>query len=154
MDTGNKRTFIDVYLGNTIKNIRKSLNITQKQLAEKVGVSYQQICKYENAIDSVKSSVLVKIAYAFGLGVNDLMPQKINKLSVSDNRAEFKKIESDKKNNKLDEIKKSNARTMDFLQIFMKLSNDEQEQILSLAQEIENKKSKKLKEKEFKAKIN
>ena len=141
MDTGNKRTFIDVYLGNTIKNIRKSLNITQKQLAEKVGVSYQQICKYENIIDSVKPSILVKIADAFGLSVNDLMPQKVNKLSVSDNRAEFKKTKINKNNNKLENIKKTNIRTIDFLNVFMKLSNDEQEQILSFAKNIENAKA-------------
>ena len=141
MNTVSRQEFINVYLGNTIKNIRKSLNITQKQLAEKVGVSYQQICKYENIIDSVKPAILVKIADAFGLGVNDLMPQKANKLLVSDNRAEFKKTKINKKNNQLENIKKTNIKTIDFLNVFMKLSNDEQDKIISFAKNIGNTKS-------------
>ena len=39
---------IDLYVGERLKEIRKMHKITQENLAEKVGVSFQQIQKYEN----------------------------------------------------------------------------------------------------------
>ncbi len=39
---------IDIYVGERLKEMRKMQKVTQEFLAEKVGVSFQQIQKYEN----------------------------------------------------------------------------------------------------------
>lgn len=49
---------IDAYIGNKIKQRRIILGITQRELGSSVGVSPQQIQKYESAVNRVASSTL------------------------------------------------------------------------------------------------
>lgn len=50
---------IDGCIGHKLKNQRLILGITQKELGETVGVSPQQIQKYENATNRVAASTLL-----------------------------------------------------------------------------------------------
>jgi len=59
-------------LGNRIREIRKSKKLTQKQLAEKVGVSTVTITRYENNNREPNIETLKKIAVTFGVTINDL----------------------------------------------------------------------------------
>ncbi|HDY90152.1 MAG TPA: XRE family transcriptional regulator [bacterium] len=43
-----------------IKALRKKLNLTQEQLAEKIGVSWRTICRWENS--NIKPSPLAQKA--------------------------------------------------------------------------------------------
>jgi transcriptional regulator with XRE-family HTH domain len=52
-----------------IKSGRKLLNLSQKQLAEKVGTPYQRIAEIENGKTNVNIDRLVEIAEAIGLQV-------------------------------------------------------------------------------------
>lgn len=67
-------------LGENIKDIRKLKNISQKELASGIGVSYQQIQKYEDGTNSINIHRLclmidflnVSLADLFdGLPIND-----------------------------------------------------------------------------------
>ena len=64
---------VDVALGAAIRLRRRTLGISQEILAEKCGVSFQQIQKYENGSNRISFSRLVQIATALHCRVNDLI---------------------------------------------------------------------------------
>ena len=64
---------MDVALGATIRVRRRTIGMSQEALAEKCGVSFQQVQKYENGVNRVSFSRLVQIARALDCRVTDLM---------------------------------------------------------------------------------
>lgn len=64
---------VDVHVGKCVRHRRWMVGLTQQQLAEKVGVKFQQIQKYETGANRVSASRLwdisealsVKVAYFF-----------------------------------------------------------------------------------------
>lgn len=58
-------------IGGIIRNRRKELGYSQEQLAEKVGVSYQQIQRYENGSSMLNVENIQRIAKALALPVED-----------------------------------------------------------------------------------
>jgi transcriptional regulator with XRE-family HTH domain len=64
---------MDIALGASVRIRRRSLGISQEALAEKCGVSFQQIQKYENGANRISFSRLVQIARALHCRVVDLM---------------------------------------------------------------------------------
>jgi transcriptional regulator with XRE-family HTH domain len=64
---------LDVAIGASIRLRRKQAGISQDMLAEKCGVTFQQVQKYENGANRVSFSRLVQIAHALGLRVSDLV---------------------------------------------------------------------------------
>lgn len=53
---------IDVFVGLRIRMRRKTLGLTQGALAEALGLSFQQVQKYERGANRVSASMLVKTA--------------------------------------------------------------------------------------------
>jgi transcriptional regulator with XRE-family HTH domain len=53
---------IDVETGARIRARRKSLNLSQSALANALGLTFQQIQKYERGLNRVSASTLVRIA--------------------------------------------------------------------------------------------
>ena len=53
---------IDDYVGGRIRERRIMLGLTQQQLAEMIGVTYQQAHKYERGINRVSAGRLFEIA--------------------------------------------------------------------------------------------
>jgi transcriptional regulator with XRE-family HTH domain len=64
---------MDLALGTTIRLRRRSLNMSQSELAELCGVTFQQIQKYENGSNRISFSRLVKISDALRCRVTDLV---------------------------------------------------------------------------------
>jgi transcriptional regulator with XRE-family HTH domain len=60
---------IDRYVGSRIRARRLGLRMSQTKLGEAIGVTFQQIQKYENGTNRVGSSNLFKIAKALGVDV-------------------------------------------------------------------------------------
>lgn len=56
---------IDISVGYRIKQHRLLRSITQEQLAAAIGVSFQQVQKYERGLNRVSASVLYQIACFF-----------------------------------------------------------------------------------------
>lgn len=56
-------------IGAEIKRIRKSFGISQMRLAERVGVSFQQIQKYERGVNKISVEMIQRIAMALGVPV-------------------------------------------------------------------------------------
>ena len=62
----------DLALGLRIREWRKAAGVTQAALAEAVGMTFQQIQKYERAFTRVSFSRMVQIARALGANVAEL----------------------------------------------------------------------------------
>lgn len=57
---------------NLLKEKRKALNLTQKQVAEKCGIQFQVYQRYENGIRFPNVLLVIKIANAFKTTVEAL----------------------------------------------------------------------------------
>ncbi|HEY2658591.1 MAG TPA: helix-turn-helix transcriptional regulator [Caulobacteraceae bacterium] len=64
---------LDVALGLHIRQRRKSLGMSQSTLAAAVGLTFQQIQKYERGFNRVSFSRLVDISHALDCRVTDLI---------------------------------------------------------------------------------
>src|ERR1700723_1373944 len=65
--------YLDVALGLRIRQRRKVLGVSQTALADAVGLTFQQIQKYERGSNRVSFSRLVDIAHALDCRVIDLV---------------------------------------------------------------------------------
>ncbi|PWE52117.1 transcriptional regulator [Metarhizobium album] len=63
---------IDVTVGGRIQRLRTAGGMTQSKLAEALGISFQQVQKYENGLNRVSGSRLQQIASALNVTVSDL----------------------------------------------------------------------------------
>ncbi|WP_372614597.1 helix-turn-helix domain-containing protein [Aquicoccus sp.] len=61
---------VDVHVGKRIRHRRWLLGMTQQQLAEKVGIKFQQIQKYETGANRVSASRLWDISEALDVPVS------------------------------------------------------------------------------------
>ena len=61
---------VDVYVGKRVRQRRWMIGMTQQQLAEKVGIKFQQIQKYETGANRVSASRLWDIARVLAVPVS------------------------------------------------------------------------------------
>jgi len=61
---------VDVHVGKRVRHRRWLVGMTQQQLAEKVGIKFQQIQKYETGANRVSASRLWDIADALDVQVS------------------------------------------------------------------------------------
>ncbi|MDP1597820.1 helix-turn-helix domain-containing protein [Phenylobacterium sp.] len=67
---------VDIAIGARMRLRRKSLGISQGILSDRVGVSFQQIQKYERGANRVSGSMLVSIASALDTTVGWLVGEE------------------------------------------------------------------------------
>ena len=60
-------------IGNNIRNFRRNMDITQEQLAEQLGVSYQAISRWENGTTYPDIELLPSLATFFNTSVDQLI---------------------------------------------------------------------------------
>jgi len=61
---------VDVHVGKRIRHRRWMIGMTQQQLADRVGIKFQQIQKYETGMNRVSASRLWDIADAMDVPVS------------------------------------------------------------------------------------
>ena len=61
---------VDVHVGKRVRHRRWLVGMTQQQLAEKVGIKFQQIQKYETGMNRVSASRLWDISDALAVPVS------------------------------------------------------------------------------------
>jgi transcriptional regulator with XRE-family HTH domain len=66
----------DILVGKRIRAYRLGLGMSQTALAEKVGVTFQQIQKYEKGTNRVGSGRLKRIATALGVKIAAFFPEE------------------------------------------------------------------------------
>ncbi|MBV1900882.1 MAG: helix-turn-helix domain-containing protein [Kordiimonadaceae bacterium] len=63
---------IDIEVGKRIRQLRKDRGITQTQLGNAIGLTFQQVQKYEKARNRISASKLAQIAKIFQVNVAEL----------------------------------------------------------------------------------
>ena len=61
---------VDVHVGKRIRHRRWMVGMTQQQLADRVGIKFQQIQKYETGMNRVSASRLWDISEALGTSIS------------------------------------------------------------------------------------
>lgn len=61
---------VDVHVGRRVRDRRKALGITQERLGEQLGLTFQQVQKYERGVNRVSASKLFEIARVLQVPVN------------------------------------------------------------------------------------
>jgi transcriptional regulator with XRE-family HTH domain len=69
---GRKIDAVDVHVGRNIRIFRNDRGMSQTELADKIGVTFQQVQKYESGMNRVGSGRLFKIAKIFNLPIGAL----------------------------------------------------------------------------------
>jgi transcriptional regulator with XRE-family HTH domain len=75
---------IDVHVGKRIRSFREAMGTSQTHLAEAIGLTFQQVQKYERGANRVSSSRLFDMAKYFGKPIADFfadMPDDIKRQS-------------------------------------------------------------------------
>ncbi|HZZ33480.1 MAG TPA: helix-turn-helix transcriptional regulator [Phenylobacterium sp.] len=64
---------VDVALGERVRRRRRELGLSQSALGGKLGITFQQVQKYENGANRVSASMLVKLSDALAIPVMQLL---------------------------------------------------------------------------------
>lgn len=65
---------IDQHVGTCIRTRRLEIGMSQEKLANTIGVTFQQIQKYEKGVNRVSASTLYRICQALDVQIAALMP--------------------------------------------------------------------------------
>lgn len=65
---------LSIYVGQKIKEFRLSRNMTQKELAERIGMGDTTIVNYEKGIRTPKKNTLFKISEVLRISIDDFFP--------------------------------------------------------------------------------
>lgn len=68
---------IDVAVGQRINNRRRALRMSQSTLAIALGVSFQQVQKYERGANRISASMLARTAATLKCKASDLMGESL-----------------------------------------------------------------------------
>ena len=68
-------------LADNLKKIRKDNNLSQEQLAEKLGVSRQAVSKWESGISYPEMDKVIQICNLFNLNINELINEDIKEVT-------------------------------------------------------------------------
>ena len=70
-----------ISIGNKIKSLRKKHNLTQEQLAEQLGITFQSISKWENNIAMPDITLVPTIAVFFGISIDELFDYNLKEIN-------------------------------------------------------------------------
>lgn len=63
-----------LFIGNKIKQLRKEKGLTGEELARCIGVSQQQVSRYEQGINCVNIDLLAKLSELFKVPIQMFLP--------------------------------------------------------------------------------
>ena len=66
---------IDVRVGLRIRQLRRERRMSQAALGEHLGITFQQIQKYERGTNRISASMIYRTAKAFGVQPGDILPR-------------------------------------------------------------------------------
>ena len=70
-------TAVDAYIGARMRDRRLALGLTQETLGQKLGVSFQQVQKYENGSNRVSAARLFEICEALDVSLASMFERKL-----------------------------------------------------------------------------
>ncbi|MBL0690418.1 MAG: helix-turn-helix transcriptional regulator [Alphaproteobacteria bacterium] len=121
---------VDIHVGGRIRIRRRLLGITQDDIATRVGVTFQQIQKYETSTNRISAGRLYRIGEQFGVPVAyffEGLPGQVASQRVDDIL-----MVGDKKDRATIKAKIKKASLKEFSKMFSDLDEDHKIQIVSL----------------------
>lgn len=106
---------VDKLIGRNLIQIRTRRGITQLELAEKLGLSFQQIQKYETGANRISASTLYLISDVLAVNIADFfmgLPGQKNAFKISAEEMELLKIYSQLPNTKTQHSVRKIIRTL------------------------------------------
>lgn len=108
---------IDKRIGRRIKQVRKSCGLSQIELADRVGISFQQIQKYEKGATKISVFRLHQISEALGIPITDFFKEGESFFKVSGPKVEYASAETPLEHSLL------NKEEVILLKLFRKIRN-------------------------------
>ncbi len=88
----NCSNFLDYkVIGQEVRNWRLKRGYTQKDLAEKIGVTYQIVLQYEKGTRKISIEKLYAMAEVLSINITDLIPVSNEKICLEDEGEEISK---------------------------------------------------------------
>ena len=129
-----KTNDFNVTLGQTIKNIRKSIGMTQGDFANILGISSQQIHKYETGTDRISIEMLYKISNTIGCDIKLFLPKSETNNQI---KPMYKVAEPTLKfNNK---AKNKSYEAIELVKMFLSLPSEKRQAVINFVKKIQNK---------------
>lgn len=66
----------DAHVGRRLRELRHTAAISDLALADAIGVSRQQLCRYETAFNRISAGMLWRAAEALGVGIWEFFPER------------------------------------------------------------------------------
>lgn len=83
---------IDIHVGKRLRLRRSILGLSQEKLAEELGITFQQVQKYEKGINRVSASRLYEVGRVLTVPVNfffDELGDATSQLGLAENNEDF-----------------------------------------------------------------
>ena len=68
---------IDAYVAGKLRTYRKQLGMSQADIAKQLGVTFQQIQKYEAGLNRIGAGRLFQFASIYGIPMQELFPRNV-----------------------------------------------------------------------------
>ena len=68
-------SWVDAYVGSRVRLRRRNLGLSQEKLGEAVGITFQQVQKYEKGINRIGASRLLDIAKCLNVPISFFFPK-------------------------------------------------------------------------------
>lgn len=120
------------HIGEMIRVVRKSAQMTQQDLANKLKISTQQVHKYEVGEDNISATKLADVANIFGCNMQIFFPKQEKKDFIFSKVAERKETFTSKKKTKNDDA-------ILLLKYFFLCKKDDREKIFEFIKNIAKK---------------
>ena len=91
-----------IKIGKFIAQCRKSKQLTQAELAEKLGITDRAISKWENGKGMPDSSIMIDLCNILGINVNELLSGEVIDMDKYDTKAEENLLELKKQKEEAD----------------------------------------------------
>lgn len=111
-------TFINKNIGEKLRQMRRYLGLSQMELAERVGISFQQIQKYEKGITNISVTRLRQVSEALGTNIGVFLESEIEVPKIAEPVKTYRSEES-----WLEEASPLDKQETTLLKLFRKISN-------------------------------
>ena len=112
------KQLINKKIGEKIRLLRKSWGLSQLELAEKIGISFQQIQKYEKGATRISVMRLYQISEALGADITQFFDEGEKGLKLSDASLKYTSRGDD-----LNILQPLNKEEITLLKLFRKVDN-------------------------------
>lgn len=75
---------LDIVIGKNLSHYRKMADYSQEKLAKSIGVSFQQIQKYEKGVNRIAASTLIEFARVLNVSIDQFYGEEYGHISYND----------------------------------------------------------------------